>query len=70
MTNATHNTILAMLPIRVRVTARRFAVDSGGATAIEYALMTFIAIAIMIAISQLGVTVGGMYERVLAALVN
>jgi Flp pilus assembly pilin Flp len=60
----------AMLPIRSGELARRFAADSSGATAIEYALMTFIAIAIVLAISQLGGSVTALYERVQAAFVN
>jgi Flp pilus assembly pilin Flp len=48
-------------------TARRLARDSSGATAIEYAIMTFIAIAVIVAVNQLGGTVNDMYESVVAA---
>lgn len=48
--------------------ARRFAADECGATAIEYAILTFIAVALVVIIGQLGGTVTGLYEEVLAAL--
>ncbi|HEV7463601.1 MAG TPA: Flp family type IVb pilin [Methyloceanibacter sp.] len=40
--------------------------DRSGTTAIEYAIMTFIAVAIMVVITQLGGNVTAMYERVQA----
>jgi len=46
---------------------RRFAADEAGATAIEYAILTFIAVALVVIIGQLGGTVTGLYEQVLAA---
>jgi Flp pilus assembly pilin Flp len=61
MTDTTHK---MALPNRVGVTVRRFAVDCSGTTAIEYAIMTFIAVAIMVVITQLGGNVTAMYERV------
>ena len=46
----------------LRPTARRFAADSSGATAIEYGILTLIAIAIMAVVSQIGGSVSGMFE--------
>jgi Flp pilus assembly pilin Flp len=60
----------AAIPGRLGAAARRFAADSTGVTAVEYAVMTFIAIAIVLAITQLGDSVGAMYERVQATFVN
>jgi pilus assembly protein Flp/PilA len=54
----------------LRETALRFAHDRSGATAIEYALVAFIAIAIIVGITQLGDSVGAMYARVQAAFTN
>jgi len=42
-----HATSLPRLPVRLAVTARRFATDRSASTAIEYALMTFIAVAVV-----------------------
>jgi Flp pilus assembly pilin Flp len=50
--------------------ARRFAADVSGTTAIEYALMTFIAIAIIVVVGQLGGTVAGLYQSVEDAFKN
>jgi Flp pilus assembly pilin Flp len=62
---STKNVTLRMRPpVRLAAAARRFAVDHSAATAVEYAVMTFIAIAIVLAVSQLGTSVTGMYERV------
>jgi Flp pilus assembly pilin Flp len=63
MTDTTHKTVL---PNRVGATARLFAADRSGTTAIEYAIMTFIAVAIMVVITRLGGNVTVMYERVQA----
>jgi Flp pilus assembly pilin Flp len=63
MTNTTFNTAL---PNRSGAMARRFAADTSGTTAIEYAIMTFIAVAIMVVITPLGGNVTAMYERVQA----
>jgi Flp pilus assembly pilin Flp len=49
---------------------RRFGQDDGGATAVEYALMTFVAIAILVAVNLLGGTVAGLYQRVADAFTN
>jgi Flp pilus assembly pilin Flp len=52
------------LAMRLSVAARRFAADCSGATAIEYGILTLIAIAIaiMAAVSQIGGSVSGMFE--------
>jgi Flp pilus assembly pilin Flp len=63
MTDTTHKTVL---PNRVGATARRFAADRSGTTAIECAIMTFIAVTIMVVITQLGGNVTAMYGRVQA----
>lgn len=51
-------------PVRLAAAVRRFAADQSAATAVEYAVMTFIAIAIVMAVSQLGGVVAAMYEQV------
>ncbi len=60
----------APLARRLGQLAWRFAEDCSGATAIEYAIMTFIGVAVLFAVNQLGVTVASMYERVQQAFVN
>jgi Flp pilus assembly pilin Flp len=50
--------------------ARRFAVDNSATSAIEYAIMTFIAVAVIAVVTQLGGTVDGMYQRVQEVLGN
>ena len=62
MSNTRHARPRAALPIRLAATARRFAADCSGATAIEYGIMTLIAIAIMALVSQIGGSVSGMFE--------
>ncbi len=47
---------------------RRFASDCSAANAIEYALLTFIAAAIIVAASQLGGAVTGLYVQVQNAI--
>jgi Flp pilus assembly pilin Flp len=47
--------------------ATRFARDCSAATAVEYAVMTFIAIAIVVVVNQLGVSVAGLYDSVASA---
>ena len=49
MTDTTHKTAL---PNCIGATARRFAADTSGTTAIEYAIMTFIAVAIMFSLAR------------------
>jgi Flp pilus assembly pilin Flp len=53
--------------MRLPVAARRFAADCSGATAIEYGILTLIALAIMAVVSQIGVSVGGMFEMLKGA---
>ncbi len=50
--------------------ARRFAADQSAATAVEYAVMTFIAIAIVAAITLLGGSVTAMYEQLKGLFIN
>jgi Flp pilus assembly pilin Flp len=47
---------------------RRFARDCSGSTAVEYAILTFIAVAIITIVSQVGGNVNALYERVETAL--
>lgn len=46
----------------------RFVEDSSGGTAVEYAVMTFIAIAIVLVVSQLGDAVNSLYMSFATAL--
>ena len=62
MSNTRHARPREAPPIRLAATARRFAADRSGATAIEYGIMTLIAIAIMALVSQIGGSVSGMFE--------
>jgi Flp pilus assembly pilin Flp len=43
---------------------RHFAADTVATTSIEYAILTFIAVAVIAAVTMLGGTVTGMYEQV------
>jgi Flp pilus assembly pilin Flp len=52
---------------RLNELARRFARDCSGATAVEYAVMTFIAIAIVVVVNQLGISVAALYDQVATA---
>ena len=63
-------TLRMRMPVRLAVAARRFAADQSAATAVEYAVMTFIAIAIVAVISKLGGSVTAMYERVEGLFTN
>ncbi len=49
------------------MTARRLLVADGGAAAIEYALLAFIAIAIVAGVTELGGGVQALYLKVVAA---
>ena len=49
---------------RLAATAQRFAADQSATTAVEYAVMTLIAIGIVVAVTALGGSVTAMYERV------
>jgi pilus assembly protein Flp/PilA len=52
------------VPARVALAARRFAADSSGTTAIEYALLgVLIAVAIVAAVNQVGDGVRPMFEQ-------
>ncbi len=51
------------LTMRLSAAARRFAVDCSGATAVEYGILTLIAIAIMALVSEIGGSVSGMFEK-------
>jgi Flp pilus assembly pilin Flp len=57
-------TLRMRTPFRLAAAARRFAANQSAATAVEYAVMTFIAIAIVAAISQLGAASPPLYEQV------
>ncbi|MBK5197822.1 MAG: Flp family type IVb pilin [Methyloceanibacter sp.] len=50
--------------------ARRFVADRSGAAAIGYGLMTLIAIAVVLAVSQVGDGVGAVFQKLQAALAN
>ena len=67
MSNTRHARSRETLPIRLAATARRFAADCSGATAIEYGIMTLIAIAIMALVSQIGGSVGSMFDMLKGA---
>ena len=60
----------AAIPGRICLTARRFAADSSGATAVEYGLMTLIAIAIVFGVTQIGGNIAAIFERLETAFVN
>jgi len=49
---------------RIGENAQRFACDRTASNAIEYALLTFIAAAIILAVSQLGDAVSALYVQV------
>lgn len=55
------------LAMRLSVAIRRFAADGSGATAIEYGILTLIAIAIMAVVSQIGGSVSGMFDMLKGA---
>ena len=68
---STRNLTFRMRPsVRLAAAVRRFAADHSAATAVEYAVMTFIAIAIVMAVSQLGNSVTAMYEQVKGLFTN
>jgi Flp pilus assembly pilin Flp len=46
----------------------RFAGDCSGSNAVEYAILTFIAVAIVVAVSQLGAAVSALYVQVQNAM--
>ncbi len=65
MRSTATSTAPASLPVLLKATAQRLATDRWATTAIEYALMTFIAVAVIVAVTNLGGTVNGIYEQVL-----
>lgn len=64
MRSTIQSTLLTGLPARLAATLRRFAADTTAATAIEYAVMTFIAVAIVAVVSQVGTSVTALYVKV------
>jgi Flp pilus assembly pilin Flp len=67
MTDTTHK---MLLPNRILIMARRFVADRSGAAAIGYGLMTLIAIAVVLAVSQVGDGVGAVFQKLQAAFAN
>ena len=61
---------MSKLRARIGETARAFAADDSGASAIEYALMTFITIAIVVVIGLLGDSVSALFMSVQAAFLD
>jgi Flp pilus assembly pilin Flp len=51
-------------------TARRFAADSSGASAVEYAVLALVAIAIAAVVFQIGGSVNTMFEKVEGLFTN
>jgi Flp pilus assembly pilin Flp len=47
--------------------ARRFLADSSGATAIEYAIVALIGVAVIALVTQIGGSVNTLYEKVVQA---
>lgn len=47
-----------------RSTLMRFVASESGTTAIEYAVMSFIAVAVIAVVASLGETLGGLYQSV------
>jgi Flp pilus assembly pilin Flp len=45
-------------------TMRRFVTSESGATSIEYAILSFIAVAIIAVVSSMGSTLGDLYQSV------
>jgi len=55
--------------IRIGETVRRFAADDSGATAVEYGLLVaFIALAIVVAVNQLGARIAAIFNSLSASL--
>ncbi|MBC8012648.1 MAG: Flp family type IVb pilin [Methyloceanibacter sp.] len=48
---------------RVALIARRFAADTSGATAIEYALITLIVVGIMVVVAQISGALNAMFAQ-------
>ncbi len=58
------------LPVRLAAVARHFVADASGTTAMEYALLTLIAVAILVAVSQIADDVRPMYEQLVGKFGN
>jgi pilus assembly protein Flp/PilA len=57
--------------VRLAQTARRFATDCSGATAVEYGLLIAgIALAIVLVVFEIGGSVNGMFEKAQAIFAN
>ncbi len=55
--------------IRIGETLRRFAADNSGATAVEYGLLVaFIALAIVVAVNQVGTGISRVFNSLSASL--
>ena len=55
--------------IRIGETLRRFAADNSGATAVEYGLLVaFIALAIVVAVNQVGTGISRVFNSLAASL--
>ena len=64
-------TLRMKLPVRLPVAARRFAADASGTTAMEYALVgVLIAVAIVVAVGQVGDGVKPFYEQLVGIYGN
>ncbi len=49
---------------------RRFAADRSGATAVEYGIVTLIAVAVLIAVNAIGGNITSIFETIAAAFTN
>lgn len=58
------------LPVRLAAVVRRFAADASGTTAIEYALLILIGVAILVAVGQIADSVKPMYEQLVGKFGN
>ncbi len=67
MSTTQHATKRARPMSRLAATARCFAADCSGATAVEYGVLVLIGIAIMALVSQIGGSVSGMFEMLKGA---
>jgi Flp pilus assembly pilin Flp len=55
---------------RLALTAQRFVADSSGASAVEYAVLALVAIAIAAVVFQIGGSVNTMFEKVEGLFTN
>ncbi len=56
--------------IRIGATARRFAADGSGATAVEYGIVTLIAVGVLFAVHQVGGNITAIFEKIAANFTN